>query len=140
MTLPAHAPIRLARPTGDLDAAERFWTDGVGLEVLWRTDAHPADDTTAAGHALLMVGPKGGGWHLEIVADAESAAASVPTEEDLLVIYLGEEPDADWLARIEAAGGRRTPARNPYWDTWGVTFVDPDGYRLVLSLRTWDPS
>ncbi|MHB8296804.1 MAG: VOC family protein, partial [Acidimicrobiales bacterium] len=27
--------------------------------------------------------------------------------------------------------------RNPYWDRWGVTIEDPDGYRLVLSHRTW---
>lgn len=26
---------------------------------------------------------------------------------------------------------------NPYWDTWAVTFLDPDGYRLVLSNRSW---
>ncbi|MFD7700951.1 VOC family protein, partial [Streptomyces caelestis] len=26
---------------------------------------------------------------------------------------------------------------NPYWDTWGVTLQDPDGYLLVLSTRTW---
>jgi len=28
-------------------------------------------------------------------------------------------------------------ARNPYWDRWGVTIVDPDGYLLVLSHRSW---
>jgi len=36
------------------------------------------------------------------------------------------------------AGGKVVPARNPYWDRWGVTIVDPDGYRLVLSHRTWE--
>lgn len=143
MTIPAHAPIRLARPSRDLAAAERFWVDGVGLDVLWRTDppaageqAHPV----VGGHALLMVGPQGAAWHLELVDDPESAAAAAPSEEDLLVIYLGEPVGEDRLARIEAAGGRRTPARNPYWETWGVTMVDPDGYRLVLSTRTWDPA
>jgi len=23
------------------------------------------------------------------------------------------------------------------WDRWGVTIADPDGYRLVLSSRSW---
>jgi hypothetical protein len=39
--------------------------------------------------------------------------------------------------RLAGAGGRLVPARNPYWDRWDVTIADPDGYRLVLSHRTW---
>ena len=130
--VPPRAPIRLARPTRDLAAAERFWLEGVGLEVLWRTDDPPAGE-----HRLTMVGAPGAAWHLELVDDPEAAESAVPGEEDLLVIYLGTHPDEDWLARIESAGGRRTPARNPYWDRWGTTVLDPDGYRLVLSHRTW---
>lgn len=124
--------VRIARPTADLAAAERFWIDGVGFTILWRTG-----EEVEGGHALTMVGPPGGAWHLELVADAQSAAGARSTEEDLLVLYLGEPPTATWLDRIEQAGGRRVTARNPYWDTWGVTVVDPDGYRLVLSERTW---
>ncbi|MGV9639711.1 hypothetical protein [Streptomyces sp. NPDC003514] len=26
---------------------------------------------------------------------------------------------------------------NPYWNKWGVTVEDPDGYRLVLCTRAW---
>ena len=26
---------------------------------------------------------------------------------------------------------------NPYWNEWGVTVEDPDGYRLVLCTRGW---
>ena len=26
---------------------------------------------------------------------------------------------------------------NPYWDISGVTFEDPDGYRIVLQNATW---
>jgi hypothetical protein len=33
-------------------------------------------------------------------------------------------------------GGRRV-AQGKCWDRWGVTVEDPDGYRLVLSSRTW---
>ncbi|MEV4098267.1 hypothetical protein [Streptosporangium saharense] len=31
------------------------------------------------------------------------------------------------------------PSHNPYWDAHGVTLTDPDGYRLVLSTRSWNP-
>lgn len=130
-TLASH-PVRLARPSRDLAAAERFWVDGAGLEVLWRTG-----EVADGEHELLMVGPPGGAWHLELVADPETAEAARPTEEDLLVVYLGEDPSPELLERLVDHGGRRVVARNPYWERWGVTVVDPDGYRLVLSSRSW---
>ncbi len=58
----------------------------------------------------------------------------IPTlRSDLLVFYL---PDRDeWIAavdRMRAAGFEPVPAFNPYWDRFGATFEDPDGYRVVL--------
>lgn len=106
--------------------------DGLGLEVLFRA-AGPAE----GGHALLMVGWPGAGWHLELVGDPEDATPAAPTEEDLLVLYLDGPVDDDVVARLIDAGGTRVAARNPYWDRWGVTIADPDGYRLVLSSRSW---
>jgi len=125
--------LRVARPSRSLVAAERFWCEGVGLDVLWRTGPD-----AEGGHALLMVGPPGGAWHLELVADPEALAANPPGEEDLLVVYRGRPVSDEEIERLVAAGGRRVTARNPYWDEHGVTIQDPDGYRLVLSHRTWD--
>lgn len=51
--------------------------------------------------------------------------------------YLGGPLDEVVEQRLITAGGTRVAARNPYWDHWGVTIKDPDGYRLVLSHRTW---
>jgi hypothetical protein len=99
---------------------------GLGLDVLWRSGPEET--------AMLAVGLPGAGWHLELVADG---TVPTPTEEDLLVLYLGAPVDDTDLARLVGAGGRVVPARNPYWDRWGTTVVDPDGYRLVLSHRTW---
>jgi catechol 2,3-dioxygenase-like lactoylglutathione lyase family enzyme len=124
--------LRLARPSRDLLAAERFWVDGLGLDVLLRLD-----DSAEGGHALLMVGWPGAGWHLELVADPGGETPPAPTEEDLLVLYLDGPVDGAMVSRLITAGGRRVPARNPYWDEWGVTIADPDGYRLVLSTRSW---
>lgn len=89
------------------------------------------------GHALLMLGWADAAWHLELVADPEGEVCPTPTEEDLLVLYLGGPVEAAAIERLVAAGGHRVAARNPYWDRWGVTIVDPDGYRLVLSQRSW---
>jgi catechol 2,3-dioxygenase-like lactoylglutathione lyase family enzyme len=132
-----HSHIRIARPTRDLALAERFWTRGLGLEVLYRAEPDPAAQRPGAGYALLMAGWRDAGWHLELARDPRDPVVPTPGEEDLLVIYLdGPVPDA-LVARLEEHGGRRVPSRNPYWDTWGVTVMDPDGYRLVLCTRQW---
>jgi hypothetical protein len=129
------SPLRIARPSRDLGAAERFWVDGVGLAVLWRT---PPDLPTEDGHGLLMLGWPQASWHLELVDDPEAGEAAAPTEEDLLVLYLGGPLAPGLEDRLVRAGGRLVVARNPYWERWGVTIEDPDGYRLVLSHRSWE--
>ncbi|SIQ16893.1 VOC family protein [Micromonospora avicenniae] len=120
--------LRIARPTRDLAAAERFWVGGLTLDVLWRSTADGPDE-----HDLLMLGWPDAQWHLELVA---GVPAPTPTEEDLLVLYLDGPIDEDLLRELERAGGTRVSA-GPYWDRWGVALTDPDGYRLVLSTRGW---
>lgn len=129
--LPA-SHLRIARPTRDLRASERFWVDGLGLEVLFRADA-----SAEGGHALLMVGWAGAAWHLEIVDDAAGETPAAPTEEDLLVLYLDGAVEAGTIERLTEVGGTVVDSRNPYWDHGGVTIEDPDGYRLVLTSRNW---
>ena len=128
--MPEVPHLRVARPCRDLAAAELFWVAGAGLEVLLRVDG-----SAEGGHRLLMVGLPGAGWHLELVEDP--SVDPLPTEEDLLVLYLGRPLSAQDDGRLAAAGGRRVTARNPYWEQWGRTWEDPDGYRLVLAHRTW---
>lgn len=125
------ASVRIARPSNDLARAEAFYAEGLGLRVLYRASGQPGD------HDLLMLGWPDAQWHLELVHDPAAPTVPTPTVEDLLVLYLdGDVPDA-LVARLEAAGGQRVPAYNPYWDRFGVTIADPDGYRLVLCRRAW---
>jgi hypothetical protein len=42
--------VRLARPSRDLAAAERFYVQGLGLDVLWRTNERVPGE-----HDLVMV-------------------------------------------------------------------------------------
>jgi catechol 2,3-dioxygenase-like lactoylglutathione lyase family enzyme len=136
---PAHDPaplssshLRIARPTRDLARTERFWVTGLGLEVLERVQPQDRGE-----HELVMLGWPGAAWHLELVSDPDGQSPPAPTEEDLLVLYLGQPAGNQLIGRLVGAGGRLVPARNPYWDRWGVTIADPDGYRLVLTHRTW---
>lgn len=128
----ARTHIRVARPSRDLKAAERFYVGGLGLSVQWRSE-----DPAPGEHELLMVGPAGGGWHFELTRDPGNPVAPTPTVEDLFVVYLGEAPDEALVRRLVEHGGTRVAAHNPYWDEWGVTVQDPDGYGLVLCSRTW---
>ncbi len=84
-----------------------------------------------------MLGWPDAGWQLELVGDPHGQTPPAPTEQDLLVLYLSHPLDDDLARQLVAAGGRRVPSRNPYWDQWGLTIVGPDGYRLVLSSRIW---
>ncbi|MFK4066889.1 VOC family protein [Streptomyces sp. NPDC029674] len=136
MSIDAQSHIRIARPSRDLAAAERFWTEGLGLAVLYRAEGGGAPGE----HDLLMLGLPDASWHLELVHEAAAPVRPNPTEEDLLVVYLdGEVPD-ELVARLEERGGKRVLSPNPYWNEWGVTVEDPDGYRLVLSTRAWSNS
>ncbi|MDO9378838.1 MAG: VOC family protein [Nocardioidaceae bacterium] len=129
------APVRIARPSRNLDAARRFWVEGLGLSVLWS-----AGPDAEGGHALLMVGAPGASWHLELVDDPAAHADTSPGPEDLLVLYLGKQPEPAVIRSLIEGGGALVSSPNPYWQRWGLTVADPDGYRLVLSHRTWMPS
>jgi catechol 2,3-dioxygenase-like lactoylglutathione lyase family enzyme len=124
--------VRIARPSRDLALAERFYVDGLGLDVLYRASA-----TADGEHDLLMLGWRDATWHFELTRDPRRPIEPVPTPDDLFVLYLDGPVDPAIVRRLEAAGGRRVAAHNPYWDRFGVTIEDPDGYRLVLCERAW---
>ncbi|MFF1509535.1 VOC family protein [Streptomyces sp. NPDC058326] len=133
MIINAQTRVRVARPSRDLTAAERFYVEGLGLDVLWRSTARVPGE-----HDLLMVGPPGGSWHVELTRDPEHPLEPAPTVDDLFVVYLGAPVEEEQVERLLAAGGTRVTAHNPYWDEFGVTIADPDGYRLVLCSRSWE--
>ncbi|MFD4855890.1 VOC family protein [Streptomyces atratus] len=133
MPFTGQSHVRFARPSRDLAAAERFWAGGLGLKVLFRAGA----GRNPGAHDLLMVGHPDASWHLELVHGGDHPAEPRPTEEDLLVLYLDESVPRELVDRLEEHGGRRVLSPNPYWNEWGVTVEDPDGYRLVLCRRSW---
>jgi uncharacterized glyoxalase superfamily protein PhnB len=85
-----------------------------------------------------MLGWPGAAWHLELVLmpDGEENAPRL-TEEDLLVIYVDGAIEPAVVERLIEGGGVRVKHSNEYWEKWGVTVRDPDGYLLVLCQRGW---
>ena len=125
------ATLRVARPTDDIEALLPFYCGGMGLNVLYRFQNHDGFDG-------VMLGAEGAPYHLEFTHAQGHVAGRAPTEDHLLVFYLPEP--AAWrhaVDRMKAAGFDPVAAFNPYWDRNGVTFEDPDGYRVVLQNASW---
>ena len=126
------APIlRVARPTDDLNRLLRFYRDGLGLTVLVHFEDHTGFDG-------IVLGREGAPYHFEFTKKRGHTAGRAPTADNLLVFY---HPDAaDWRAavqRMQDAGFAPVRSFNPYWDSGGLTFEDPDGYRIVLQKSFW---
>jgi catechol 2,3-dioxygenase-like lactoylglutathione lyase family enzyme len=122
-----HMKLRIARHTDDLDAVTAYYRDGVGLAEIGGFRDHD-------GYDGVFLEVPGTGAHLELTSGGEHRAPE-PHPESLLVFYLGDEPAVRVVA--ERLGEPVAPA-NPYWADHGVTFVDPDGFRIVLVPERWE--
>jgi len=124
--------MRVARPTDNLDAVTRFYREGLGLAELARFEDHDGFDG-------VILGLPGAPYHLEFTRARSHAAGRAPSQDHLLILYL---PDRiEWEAavdRMRRAGFEPVRSFNPYWDLDGLTFEDPDGYRVVLQQAAWD--
>jgi catechol 2,3-dioxygenase-like lactoylglutathione lyase family enzyme len=123
--------LRVARPTDDLEGLLRFYQQGLGLSLLFRFEDHEGFDG-------VMLGKENAPYHFEFTHARGHIVGRAPTADNLLVFYL---PDpAEWRAtvqRMRDAGFTPVASFNPYWDRDGVTFEDPDGYRVVLQGAAW---
>ncbi|MGZ6175803.1 MAG: VOC family protein [Candidatus Binataceae bacterium] len=126
------AKMRVARPTDNLDAVARFYTQGLGLAELYRFENH-------AGFDGVMLGTPDAPYHLEFTRAHGHRAGRAPTADNLLVFYLPDEREwNDAVARMKKSGYEPVASFNPYWDQDGLTFEDPDGYRVVLQHAAWE--
>ncbi len=123
--------LRIARPVTDLERSARLYTAGLQLTELGRFENHAGFDGVMLGRADLN-------FHFEFTRCRHEPVAPSPTAEDLVVIYLPSRDE--WLescARMHEAGFAMARAFNPYWEQRGRTFVDEDGYRVVLENDRW---
>lgn len=130
MTIPT-SKLRVARPTDNIKALLPFYRDGLGLHVIGEFEDHEGFDG-------LMLGVPQGPYHFEFTHHRGHRAGRAPTQDNLVVFYIPDH--AAWQAAVERmrqAGFEAVPSRNPCWDREGLTFEDPDGYRVVLQQGAW---
>jgi catechol 2,3-dioxygenase-like lactoylglutathione lyase family enzyme len=124
--------LRIARPTNDLAAVRHFYVEGLGLAELYAFAGHEGFDGLMLGHLQAP-------YHLEFTQQAGHLVPPAPTAENLLVFYLPDR--TEWeaaVAQLQAHGYAPVRAHNAYWDHQGLTFADPDGYRVVLQQAAWN--
>jgi len=117
---------RTARHTDNLKKIIDFYCGILGLEVLGVFHDHDNYDG-------VFIGITGADWHLEFTVSDKPAQHS-PDRDDLLVFYSKDEAELKRVQqRFTTAGIPELKAENPYWEANGITYEDPDGYRIVLA-------
>jgi catechol 2,3-dioxygenase-like lactoylglutathione lyase family enzyme len=119
--------LRVARHTERLDEAVAFYRDGIGLAEIGGFHDHD-------GYDGVFLAVPGAAAHLELTAGGGQRAPE-PHPESLLVLYLGDQAAVRTVAA--RLGVDPIEPANPYWAEHGVTFEDPDGFRVVLVPQHW---
>jgi catechol 2,3-dioxygenase-like lactoylglutathione lyase family enzyme len=124
--------LRVARPTDNLSEVTRFYKEGLGLSELYRFE-------NDGGFDGVMLGVPGAPYHFEFTKAHGHTAGRAPTEDNLLVFYIPDEREwTEAVERLKRLGAEPVRSFNPFWDERGVTFEDPDGYRVVLQRAAWE--
>ena len=123
--------MRIAKPVTDIETSFLMYSQGLGLQKIAEFNDHD-------GFNGIMLGRKDLGWHIEFTYCEYHPVQPLHTAEDLLVLYYPDEKE--WMhacQKMTDAGFIMTKSFNPYWDVNGKTFVDVDGYRVVIQNKAW---
>jgi predicted lactoylglutathione lyase len=122
--------LRVARHTNNLEKIKNFYVKLLGFEILTTFENHQ-------GYSGIMIGDPEHSWHFEFTKSDESPDRT-NDPDDLIVLYF-DDPE-DYQQKINKLVAHNSPiveSKNPYWDNYGKTFLDPDGFRVVLVNRKW---
>jgi len=120
---------RVARHTDSIAKIKDFYVKILGLEIIGAFDHH--------GYQGIFIGEKDTDSHLEFT-QSDDKPNHRPDEEDVLVFYLGDtKAYKDCIKRLDDSSYKNVVSKNPYWDQWGKTYLDPDGFRVVVSFKEW---
>lgn len=122
--------LRVARHTNNLEKIEAFYVNVLGFERLGGFQNHNDYDGVFIGKSDLD-------WHFEFTESNDKANHHFD-EDDIIVLY----PTTilkynNLLCSILSNNISIITSKNPYWNENGKMFLDPDGFRIVISpLKT----
>jgi catechol 2,3-dioxygenase-like lactoylglutathione lyase family enzyme len=118
---------RIARHTQDLNRIIDFYGRVLGLKVLGQFKDH-------YNYNGVFLGVPTESWHLEFTVSSETPSHS-SEDDDLLVFYAESLDEFNKIKeRFIENHVKHVRPKNPYWEKNGITFVDPDGFRIVISV------
>jgi hypothetical protein len=119
---------RYARHTVDLKKIEKFYTEVVGLQNLGGFEDHDGYHGLFLGHNHLN-------WHLEFTTSHDRPKSTFDAD-DALVFYVGTAAEMNEVQKtlIRNKINLEIP-KNPYWTKNGVQISDPDGFKVVFSIK-----
>ena len=118
---------RIARHTTDLNRIIDFYGRILGLKVLGEFKDHHH-------YNGVFLGAPDADWHLEFTV-SYATPKHQPDDDDLLIFYASSLVEfAAIKKRFIANDVKYVKPQNPYWEKNGITFEDPDGYRIVISV------
>jgi catechol 2,3-dioxygenase-like lactoylglutathione lyase family enzyme len=117
---------RSARHTDNLQQLEEFYTNIIGLKVLFSFENH--ND-----YSGVFLGKQGLNWHLEFTTSNDKAEHQFDVE-DVLVFYPTEKAEYDKIVeQIEVNNIEILKSKNPFWNDNGIMIQDPDGFGVIVS-------
>jgi catechol 2,3-dioxygenase-like lactoylglutathione lyase family enzyme len=118
--------LRVARHTNNLEKIKSFYIDILGFELLGSFVNHDNYDG-------IFIGKPNLDWHLEFTK-SNDLANYIFDEDDILVFYPETILEYKNLINNLLNNTYSTiTSNNPYWNENGKMFLDPDGYRIVIS-------
>ncbi|OOG62585.1 VOC family protein [Flavobacterium sp. A45] len=118
--------LRVARHTNDLDKIEAFYINILGFERLGGFQNHNNYDG-------IFIGKSGLDWHFEFTQSKEKVNHTFD-EDDIIVLYPATILEFDvFFNRLIDNNISILPSKNPFWNQNGKMFLDPDGFRIVVS-------
>lgn len=115
----------------DYEACFRFYSDALGLPVLWGDENSRYAEFDVHSSTRLAINQR------EVMAEAletDTADPQLPHQDRLAVIF--EVDDVDATAERLVADGARQVMEPRDWTAWGIRaahFRDPDGYLLEIN-------